>query len=128
MVMSKVIVLVTGMLIWASVAIGQEGLKQAFEQENSSAFNSLLDSKVDLYILGKENYVSRADAVKSLESFFATHKVTGFKLMHSGESRGQGSNYQIHQLQTDKGAYRVYTYVDSDGGKKTISELRIEKN
>lgn len=116
------------MLFWASVATGQEALKQAFIEENSSAFSSLLDSKVDLYILGKENYVSRSEAVKSLESFFATHKVSDFKLVHSGESRGQGSNYQIHQLQTDKGAYRVYTYVDSDGGKKVISELRIEKN
>lgn len=126
--MNKAMILIAVMLLTGTYAIGQGSLKQAFEEENSGAFTNLLDTKVDLYILGKEKYLSQAEAVKTLDAFFASHSVKGFKLVHSGESRGQGSNYQIHQLQTDKGTYRVYSYYDSEGGKKLISELRIEQN
>ena len=128
MVMKKAMILITGLLIWTGAALGQASLKQAFESENGSAFSNLFDSKVDMYVMGKEQRLSKGDAVKTMDNFFASNHVNSFKLVHSGESRGQGSNYEIHQLQTDKRTYRVYVYYNSEGGKKLINELRIEDN
>jgi len=126
--MKKAMILLVGILFSGGIAIGQSSVKQAFESESGSAFTAIFDSNVDTYVMGKDRRLSKAEAVKVMDSFFATHAVNGVKMVHSGESRGQGSNYEIYELSTNKKAYRVYVYYKTDGGKKLVSELRIEDN
>jgi len=126
--MKKAMILLVGILFSAGLAFGQSSVKQAFEGERGSAFTALFDSNVDTYVMGKEKRLSKGDAVKVMDTFFASHTVQGVKMVHSGESRGQGSNYEIYELNTNKNVYRVYVYYKTDGGKKLISELRIEDN
>lgn len=126
--MKKAMIVLVGLLIFISAAVSQTSLKRAFEEENSEEFRQLFDKNVDMFVLNKERRATTAEAVATMEAFFQTHAVQSFKMMHSGESRGQSSNYEIHELATDKGKYRVYVYYKADGSKKLISELRIENN
>ena len=121
-------VLIIALALISNLAVAQEQLQKAFEQEDAAMLASHFDDRVDMYVMNKDNNYSKKEAVQLMESFFKVHAVHSFKKMHSGASRGQGSNYQIHHLDTDKGAYRVYIYYNSDSGSKRINELRIETN
>ena len=121
-------ILIIAIALFATTANAQEQLQKAFEQEDASLLSSHFDDRVDMLVMNKDNNYSREEAIQLMESFFKVHAVHSFKKMHSGASRGQGSNYQIHHLDTDKGAYRVYIYYNSDSGSKRINELRIETN
>lgn len=116
------------LFIPAAITVGQSSLEQAFQEEDAAAFNDLFDAKVDLFVMNKENLYGKAEAVRLMESWFKVHEVKSYKAMHSGESRGQSSNYKIGELQTDQGKYRVYIYYNDVGGKQLINELRIESN
>lgn len=126
--MRKAIVSLVVMALCVGNTLAQMSLEESFRKENAQAFKNHFHSEVDMYIPGKDNRYSKADAVGIMEAFFSVHAVRSFKKMHSGASRGKDSNYYIGQLDTDKGVYRVYIFFDVHDGKRDIHELRIEKD
>lgn len=107
---------------------GQGDLKAAFEQEKASHFESMFHSHVEIAVLSKDDRYAKAQAVELMDAFFKVHEVKRFEKMHSGQSRSNGSNYDIGQLHTDKGTYRVYIYYRSVDNKNVIHQLTIEKD
>jgi hypothetical protein len=73
-----------------------------------------------------EGTLSKSEAETRLREFYASHAVKGFKPMHTGTSKTNESTYNIGELTTDRGTYRVYIYFTQEGSKKMVTELRIE--
>lgn len=107
---------------------GQVSVADAFQQENAGHFETLFHSHVEMIVLNKDDRYAKAQAVELMDAFFKVHEVRSFKQMHSGQSKSNGSNYDIGQLYTDKGAYRVYIYYNNVDGKNLIHQLHIEKD
>ena len=107
---------------------GQVDVKSAFEQENAAKFESLFHTHVEMIMLNKDDRYAKAQAVELMDAFFKVHEVKRFEKMHSGQSRNNGSNYDIGQLYTDKGKYRVYIYYRQVDNKNVIHQLTIEED
>ncbi len=107
---------------------GQVDVKSAFEQENASKFESLFHTHVEMIVLNKDDRYAKSQAIELMDAFFKVHEVKRFEKMHSGQSRSNGSNYDIAQLYTDKGKYRVYIYYRQVDKKNVIHQLTIEED
>ena len=71
-----------------------------------------------------EDQYSKSQAEIVLKNFFEGHSPSAFTLEHQGASNN--GKYMVGSLVTSKGTFKVYVFVKDIGGKKSISELKIE--
>jgi hypothetical protein len=125
-IMKGSIVLFIACFVMSAVS-AQSDLTNALGSGNVAGISAHFGSKVELTINDREAHLSKPEAETRLKEFYSTHQAKGFKAVHSGNSKSNESNYTIGELLTDKGNYRVYIYFTSDGGRRIVAELRIEK-
>jgi hypothetical protein len=94
---------------------------------NTAALTAVMDSEVQLSILGEENVLSRDKATSKLATFFSANAPSGFNQVHQGSSKSDAAEYCIGNLTTSNGVYRVYIYVANKGGKSVLQELRFDR-
>lgn len=118
------------LLLFAFSAISlsaQADLNTALGQGDVEGISAHLGDKVEMTILGKEEVLPKAQAVVRLREFYAGHAARGFKIMHKGNSQSKESDYQIGELVTGNGNYRVYLYFTQKSDQRQVVELRIEQ-
>jgi len=104
-----------------------ERIGLAIQTGNSKELAKYFDSTVEITIFEKEETYSKAQAEMVLKDFFTKNKPASFKIIHNGTS-GQGSQYGIGTLITDKGTFRTYIYLKQKGATPFIEELRFEND
>ena len=103
-----------------------ERIGLAIQTGNSKELSKYFDNTVEITIFEKEEMYSKAQAEMVLKDFFSKNKPASFKIIHNGTS-GQGSQYGIGTLITDKGSFRTYIYLKQKGTTPFIEELRFER-
>ena len=96
-------------------------LKNALKTGNIKEISKFFDTNVELEILGDENIYSKAQAEKSLKTFFDEHPVISFAILFEGGK--DASQYAIGKLTTSKGTFRVNILVKA----QILLQLRIEE-
>ncbi len=96
----------------------------ALRSGNAVKLASYFDNTVDLTLPAKASSYSKTQAQIILKDFFDTNKVTGFKIIHQGESNG--SKFCIGTLTTSNGSYRTTIYLRSKSTGETVQEIRFE--
>ena len=105
----------------------QADLGTALGKGDVAGISAFLGEKIELTIGAKEEVLAKSAAQVRLREFYAAHVPKGFKMMHSGNSKTNDSNFQIGELTTDKGAFRVYLYFSEQASKRVVTEMRFEK-
>lgn len=117
------------MLVLPFTVMAQGSLSQitsAIGNGDATALGPYFDSNVELSILDDVDIFDKGEAVSKVKQFFASHKPSGYSLVHEGTSKGKDSRYVIGKLETNTGSYRVYLYLKATGGKEIIQELRFD--
>ncbi len=102
-------------------------ITKALGSGNTAALASMMDTEVELSLLGDENLYSRDQARQKLETFFASNPPSGFSQVHQGSSKSDNAEYCIGNLTTSTGVYRLYIYVVKKGDKMVLQELRFDR-
>lgn len=97
----------------------------ALRSGNAAKLASYFDNTVDLTLPSKTSSYSKTQAQVILKDFFDNNKVTGFKVIHQGESNG--SKYCIGTLSTTGGNYRTTFYLRSKTSGDALQEIRFEQ-
>lgn len=117
-------------LLLPSIAMVQpnlNGISKAIGDGDAVALSAFFDSNIEISILDDMDVYNKAEAVKTLQTFFSKNKPTSYSQMHKGTSKGADSQYSIGNLVTATNSYRVYVYLKVQGGKQLIQELRFDK-
>jgi hypothetical protein len=101
-------------------------ITRAMNSGDAAAVGAYFDEQIELSLLDKESVYGKAKAIQSLKQFFSQHTVEGFSQVHEGSSKGDDAKYCIGNLQTDKGSFRVYMFVEIEQNQYSLQELRIE--
>lgn len=104
-----------------------ERISLAIQSGNAKELAKYFDNTVEITIFEKEETYSKAQAEMVLRDFFTRNKPASFKIIHNGTS-GQGSQYGIGTLITNKGTFRTYIYLKQKGATPFIEELRFESD
>lgn len=123
----KMGIIILTVLLSPILTPAQGDLGTAIGKGDIATISSYLADRVELTIGTDEAMVSRSEAETKLRTFYAAHAPKGFKMMHSGNSKSQEANYNIGELSTDKGMFRVYLYFTQEGAKRVVTELRFEQ-
>lgn len=102
-------------------------ITKALGSGNSDALAAMMDTEVELSVLGAENLYSRDQAKQQLATFFAANTPSGFSQVHQGSSKSDNAEYCIGNLTTKTGVYRVYIYVAKKGAQTVLQELRFDR-
>lgn len=95
--------------------------------QNYEAIFESFTPQVDVCILSYEGYVSKNEAVNKLREFLTKNKPTQYILRHKGRSKDNQSGYQVSDLYTQNGIFRLFVYLSEKNGVIRVSEFRIEK-
>lgn len=99
-------------------------LSNNFKVGNVKEIAKYFATTIDVTLPASEDQYSKAQAEIVLKNFFDSHSAAGFTLEHQGASNN--GKYMVGSLVTSKGTFKVYVFVKEIGGKKSISELKIE--
>lgn len=99
-------------------------ITNAFKGGNASSLTGAMDTEVDMAIPGSSKKSNGADAVAMLNSFFGSHKPTGFTVLHHADKKENG--FFVAKLPTSSGEYRVNITYRAEGDKAIIQSIRIE--
>ncbi|MBB4079984.1 hypothetical protein GGR28_002611 [Lewinella aquimaris] len=102
-------------------------ITKALGSGNTSSLAAMMDTEVELSVLGQENLYSRDRAVQQLSSFFSANAPSNFSQVHQGSSKSDNAEYCIGNLTTSTGVYRVYIYVAKKGERMVLQELRFDR-
>ena len=100
-------------------------LAEAIGKGNATAMSAWFHQSLEMTILEEEYECSKNQAARILESFFKSHKPTGFKISFEGTK--EQSKYAIGTLTTSEGSFRVNMFFLNKEGKRLIYYLSIEK-
>lgn len=124
-----------GMLLFAASLAAFTGFSQketfskvisGFENGNSTSIISHLMDEVDLTVEEFEDFCSKTQVKEKLNDFFATHKPISFTIKHEGSS-GSSDFYEIGELVTSTGSYRVTIFLEKLAGTYKVNQLKIEQ-
>ncbi|MCP9237889.1 DUF4783 domain-containing protein [Lewinella sp. JB7] len=102
-------------------------ITKALGSGNTASLSAMMDSEVELSLLGDENLYSRDQAIQKLSTFFTANTPSGFSQVHQGASKSDNAEYCIGNLSTSAGTFRVYIYVARKGEKMVLQELRFDR-
>lgn len=108
------------------VAQDMSGITKALAKGDAQALSAHLAADVELSLDGEDDILAKAEAVKKLQAFFASRKVSAFNEKHQGASKGNGSHYAIGDMVAGGKSYGVFLLLNIVGNKYQIAELRIE--
>jgi len=100
-------------------------LSKAIGQGNATAMSAWFHQSLEMTILEDEYECSKNQATRILESFFKSHKPTGFSISFEGSK--EESKYAIGTLNTSNGSFRVNMFFLNKEGKRLVYYLSIEK-
>lgn len=100
-------------------------VKKAFLNGNAELLLPYLSERLTLNITGKENEVSKSEAVAKINSFFNEHKVKNFSIKFEGGK--STSKFMIGTLYTEMGTFRINIFFKKNAEEEQIHNLRIEK-
>ncbi|MBK8701021.1 MAG: DUF4783 domain-containing protein [Saprospiraceae bacterium] len=115
--------------IFAGITKAQSA-KDFFTAVNALDYNameSMLSNEIDLNIIDNAQFNSKAEAVSRLKTFFSANPVRKMEPLHTGTSKGNTSAYKLAKLITPGGVFRFFVYVETNGGKTWVKEIRIER-
>lgn len=98
---------------------------RGFETANVSQIEAQLLSEVDFTLDDFEDFCTKPQVSSRLKDFFATHKPLSYASKHSGNG-GANSVFQIGELNTSKGTFRLTIYLEKKGSAYKVSQLMIE--
>ncbi|PWD97950.1 DUF4783 domain-containing protein [Marinilabilia rubra] len=98
---------------------------EAVKKGNAAELKPFLNSRVELVLPEESGIYSKEQAHFILKSFFESHKVTSFRVLHHGTR--QHATYAIGEYKCPQNQYRMYFLVKEVEGKPLIHQIRIEK-
>jgi hypothetical protein len=101
-----------------------ERISTYFELGNASGLSKYFKDNIDITLNDESKVYTRAQAEKMLQSFFASNKPSGFRVMHRGKSK-TGLEYVIANLESGEELFRVSYYFRITDGKLLIQQLMI---
>ena len=101
-------------------------ITRAMNSGDAAAVGIHFDDNVELSLPSEDGIYGKQKAVERLNQFFGQHTIKGFSQVHEGSSKGHAAKYCIGNLQTDKGNFRVYMFVEIEQNRYSLQELRIE--
>jgi len=107
--------------------IALDDVCRAIGSGNVAELSAVMDEEVQLTILDKEDFYSKAQAATVLKSFFSTNTPSSFGKVHQGASKAADAEYCIGTLATAKGPFRVYVYVAKKSTGVLLQEIRFER-
>lgn len=99
-------------------------ITNAFKGGNASSLTAVMDEEVDVAVPGSSKKTNGGEAVSMLNSFFSSHKPTGFSVLHHADKKESG--FFVAKLPTASGEYRVNVTYRAEGDKAIIQSIRIE--
>jgi hypothetical protein len=99
-----------------------EVVQKAFESGNASALTGQLAKEIELCIGNDVQFLSAAQAVASLNKWFASVSPSSLSGKIVG---GSAVKYYSGQLQTAKGDFRIFVYYNGQNDAYKIDEIRI---
>lgn len=99
----------------------------AIKKNDVPGLSRYLDNSVEIYLAGKSNSYSKAQAEIILKDFFGKNQVKTFEIIHKVESGG-GKSMGIGNMNTSGGVYRTTFILEQKGNNKVLTELRFENN
>jgi hypothetical protein len=124
----KVIFLVFCFLSGHLVGQSQTKILDYIVVQDYEAILQSFTPQVDVSILSYEGLVSKNEAVNKLREFLSKNKPTQYILKHKGKSKDNQSGYQVSDLYTQNGIFRLFVYLSEKNGVIRVSEFRIEKS
>lgn len=103
-------------------------INMAFKTGNAKLLAGYFNQNVELVVLDNDNVYSKAQAQQIVNTFFSHFQPlesNAFSIIHSS-GKGDAKSV-ISKLKTEKGDFRVYFLLKTNGSKEYIHQLRIEK-
>lgn len=124
----KILLISLLLLIGTAASTAQNAqIFAAFGQANANALEKFLDERVEVVIENRPAFMTRQQAISTLDAFFKRIDVRSCQELHQGSSRNRDSKYTIGQLVTGQGEYRVFLFIRQVGNRSVIQEIRIDK-
>ena len=95
-----------------------------FANGNAKQLSKYFPANLDITISGKSNLYSKSQAEQVLNTFFTQNKVSGFSIVHEGQSNG--TKYFIGSYSSGSKKFRVTINVKSSGTSDQITSISIE--
>jgi len=131
--MIRIASLVTSMLFLSLLLPAQPNSKTIVDevtnwisQSDIQSLTNQFDANLQMNILEKENFHSKAQASILVKDFFKTHPVSGFSVQHKGG--GDANLFMIGKLLSGSEEFRVSIHFRKVGGSDRISFFSIEQN
>lgn len=102
-------------------------IANSFKTGDVQSISKYFSSSLDMTIVETEDVFSKAQATQILTQFFKSNTPSSFNVQHKGASKG-GDYYQIGELKTSSGDYRVTFFLKKDSDQVYIKRLKIEAN
>ena len=103
-----------------------DDISSALRNGQTSTITKYFANSVDVTILEDQSFVDKRSASSKVNNFFSDKKISGYKIIHKGKSKGKDSVYTIGNLNTDKGKYQIYIFISGHNGTYQIEEIKIE--
>ena len=121
------LVLISFTLLIASISFGQQQAINAIKKGDAKALQLTFTDDVDITINDQGDLMSKADAAKKMESFFASNKVISYSVSHTGKSPDNKSFFSIGNLKTSGKSIRAYIKYSMVNGVEMVRELRFNE-
>ena len=100
-----------------------DGIIQGFKKGDAGALAGFFNQNIEMVVLEHDDVYSKAQAQQIVSKFFASNKVSDFRIIHEGGK--EGAHYVVGTLKTSSGNFRAYFYLKKSGEKTLIHQLRI---
>ncbi len=117
------------LVLTAAICVAQADItpsvSAALKKGDAATLAGMMMPQIELTINGQDGNLSKADAQKSLTTFFRDYTVTNFTVKHQGTSK-LDDQYRIGEMATNKGNFRVTFFIKKSGTTMQIRQLKIE--
>jgi len=114
------------LMISVSSAFSQQQTISALKKNDARALSALFTEEVDLSFDDQGDRMSRPDANRKLESFFASNRIISFASSHTGKAPDNRSFFSIGNAKTAGKTYRVYIKYSIVNGNELVKEIRFD--
>ncbi len=95
---------------------------ESLANKDLSVLENMMNDQIDFCINDGQKLVSKKEAIASTLAFLNGLNIKSSRKIHTGDSKAQGTYYEVGKLKTDKGAFRVFIYYEND----KVVEFRID--
>ena len=114
-------------MLLASPLWGQHRFLRAIESQQWGSLAPHLDRRVEICIDDKVEILPSQRALNRLKELVQRIQPSQVQPLHSGSSQNKRSYYVIGKIKSNKGPYRLMLFVQRQGGREVIQEIRVEK-